>query len=104
MDETLEEWYTKNANSTRDSCNDIIENLRKQHLDPVLQQLNGEDTAHLSFQNITDAYDRFKEDYGRFAMGAQDVIAKVSFDLQRVRRIFYFDSNHSAKKGDLMLP
>ncbi|KAJ7380881.1 hypothetical protein OS493_004464 [Desmophyllum pertusum] len=66
MDETLEEWYTKNANSTRDSCNAVIENLRKQHLDP----------------DINDAYDRFKEDYERFAIGAQDVIAKVFFDLQ----------------------
>ena len=91
MDETLEEWYTKNANSTRDSCNDIIENLRKQHLDPVLQQLNGEDAANLSYQDITDAYDRLKEDYERFAIGAQDVIAKVFFDLQLVRRLFSFE-------------
>ncbi|KAJ7380866.1 hypothetical protein OS493_004449 [Desmophyllum pertusum] len=84
MDETLDDWYTKNANSTRDSCNAITKKLSKQHLDPVRQQLDGEDAAKLSFHDFTDAYDRFKEDYEKFSIGAQDVIAQVLLDFQQV--------------------
>lgn len=75
----------ENANSTREFCNDLIEQLKKRHLVPVLQQLKGNKAAMLSFQDITDAYDQLKENYERLAIGAKDTIAAVFFELNLVR-------------------
>ena len=70
-------WQTKNATSTREFCNDLLIQLKRAHLDPVLHQLWGEGGAKLSFDDIIGRYNRIKDEYDKSAMGAKDVIAAV---------------------------
>lgn len=84
IDDILNKWHMENANSTREFCTDLITQLKKQRLDPVLKRLKGTEAAKLSFQDITNAYDKLKEDYEKFAIGTKDVIAEVFFELHQV--------------------
>ena len=53
--------------------------LKKQHLDPVLQQLQTKEGAKLSFYDIIRKYNLIKDDYQKSAIGAKDEIEAVFF-------------------------
>jgi len=76
----LKSWLTDNETKTRQSCKDLLEQLKRTHLDPVLQQLRGKEAAKVSFDDVIDGYTRIKDDYYKSAKGAKDVIAAVFFE------------------------
>ena len=70
---------------TRELCRDLLGQLKKRHLDPVLQQLQGEPEAKLSVDDIIGAYGRFKADYDNNEIrGAKHVIAAVFSEFHEV--------------------
>ena len=80
----LTEWQTKNTRLTKERCNNLLSNLKGQHLDPILRQLQGHGGSNLSFDDIIGVYHRIKDDYEGQAVGAKDVIAAAFFDFQPV--------------------
>lgn len=90
----LKSWLTDNETQTRRSCKDLLGQLKRTHLDPVLQQLKGKEAAKVSFDDVIDGYTRIKDDYHKSAKGAKDVIAAVFFEFHPVRKPpfphFYF--------------
>ena len=80
----LSEWQTENIRLTKDLCNDLLSKLKRQHLDPILHQLQRHGGSNLSFHDIIAVYHRIKDDYERQAVGAKDVIAAAFFEFQPV--------------------
>ena len=66
--------------------------LKRKHLDPVLQQLQGRNGSKLSFDDIIGVYHLIKEDYEARAVGAKDAIAAAFFDFHHVRHRYCFIS------------
>ena len=56
--QTLTEWQTKNTRLTEERCNDLLSTLKRQHLDPILRQLQGHGGSNLSFEDIIGVYHR----------------------------------------------
>ena len=79
-------------------CNDLLSNykLKRQHLDPILHQLQGNSGSNLPFDNIIGVYQRIKDDYEGQAVGAKDVIAGAFFDFQPVSISFLLNVLHAA--------
>jgi len=95
----LKSWLADNETKTRKSCKDLLGQLKRTHLDPVLQQLRGKEAAKVSFDDVIDGYTRIKDDYYKSAKGAKDVIAAVFFEFHPVRNpyfmFFYFPSKNT---------
>lgn len=64
----------------KESCKELLFRLKKLHLDPVLEKLQGRGGAKVSFEDILNAYEEIKDDYGKLAKSAEDVIAAVFFE------------------------
>lgn len=88
MDKKLVSWLNDNEMQTRQFCKDLLGQLKRRHLDPVFQQLQGREAAKLSFDDIIGGYQRIKDDYHKSAIGAKDVIAKVFVELHAVRHYY----------------
>lgn len=82
MEVKLFSWLTKNEELTRQSCEVLLANLKETHLDPVFDKLLGEEGVKVSFEDIIEGYQRVKDDYHKYAVGAEDVIAAVIFFLK----------------------
>ncbi|XP_068715181.1 guanylate-binding protein 6-like isoform X2 [Montipora foliosa] len=76
----LKSWLTDNETKTRQYCKDLLGQLKRNHLDPVLQKLQGKEAARVSFDDVIIGYTRIKDDYYKSAKGAKDVIAAVFFE------------------------
>jgi len=90
MSKQLNQWQTKNAQLTKQTCKRLLLELKRKHLDPVLQQLQGRDGSKLSFDDVIGVYHHIKEDYDARAVGARDAIAAAFFDFHPVRNRFLF--------------
>ena len=90
MANKLNSWLTENEAQTTQSCKDLLGQLKRTHLDPVLQKLQGKDAAEISFDDVISGYTRIKDDYHNSAKGAKDVIAKVFFEFHPVSRHFTY--------------
>ena len=86
MEKRLLSWQRENEAITKESCKGLLDRLKKLHLDPVLEILQGPEGAKLSFEDVINAYDKIKDDYKKVAYGAKDVIAAVFFEYHRVRK------------------
>lgn len=80
LSERFHLWQEKNAKMTREFCNNLLAMLKKQHLDPVIQQLQRKEGAKLSFHEIIGKYNLIKDDYHKSAIGAKDEIEAVFFE------------------------
>jgi len=89
MSKRLNQWQTENAQVTKQSCERLLLQLKRKHLDPVLQQLQGRDGSKLSFDDIIGVYYLIKVDYEAHAVGAKDAIAAAFFDFHPVSNRFY---------------
>ena len=85
----LNSWLTDNETKTRQSCKVLLEQLKRTHLDPVLQKLQGKEAAKVSFDDVINGYTRIKDDYEKSAKGAKDVIAAVFFEFHPVRKPYF---------------
>ncbi|XP_074617681.1 guanylate-binding protein 6-like isoform X1 [Acropora palmata] len=79
-DEALQSWLLENETLTRQACDVLLKNLKKEHLDPVLHRLHGQGGAEVSFDDIIQGYERIKQDFEARATGAKDVCAAMFFD------------------------
>lgn len=95
----LKSWLTDNEKKTRKYCKDLLGQLKRTHLDPVLQRLRGKEAAKVSFDDVIDGYTRIKDSYYKSAKGAKDAIAAVFFEFHPVRNPyfmnFYFPSKNA---------
>ena len=85
LNKQLNQWQTDNAKQTKHFCDELLLQLKRKHLDPVLQQLQGSDGSKLSFDDIIGVYHLIKKDYDARAVGAKDAIAAAFFDFHPVR-------------------
>ena len=92
----LTEWQTENTRLTKELCNNLLSKLKRQHLGPILHQLQGHGGSNLSFDDIIGVYHRIKDDYEGQAVGAKDVIAGAFFDFQPVSISFLLNVLHAA--------
>ena len=92
----LTEWQTENTRLTKELCNDLLTKLKRQHLDPILRQLQGHGGSNLSFDDIIGVYHRIKDDYEGQAVGAKDVIAAAFSDFQPVSNSSLLNVLHAA--------
>ena len=88
----LSEWQTKNAQLTEEFCNNLLSELRRKHLHPLLQQLQGHGDPNFCLQDIRRAYDCIKSNYDRKAYGEKEVIAGAFLKFQTVSS-FLFNSH-----------
>ena len=63
----------------------LLSQLKKKLLDPVLRRLRGKEAAKMSFDEINDGCSQIKEKYNSSAKGAKDVIAAVFAEFHPVR-------------------
>ncbi|CAH3045124.1 unnamed protein product [Porites lobata] len=80
MENGLNNWQKENARLTKESCNQLLVGLKRQHLDPVLTQLRGKDGAKVSFAEIMACYSAIEQGFKLEAKGAEDVCAQVFFE------------------------
>ena len=92
----LTEWQTENTRLTKELCNNLLSKLKRQHLGPILHQLQGHGGSNLSFDDIIGVYHRIKDDYEGQAVGAKDVIAAAFFDFQPVSNSSLLNVLHAA--------
>ncbi|CAH3030960.1 unnamed protein product, partial [Pocillopora meandrina] len=70
-------WQTENDQFTREACDALLKQLKKQHLDPILDQLHGKEGAKVMFDDIVAGYKKIEQDYKARATGAKQVCAAV---------------------------
>lgn len=73
-------WQTENDQFTREACNALLKQLKKQHLDPILAQLHGKEGAKVMFDDIVAGYKKIEQDYKDRATGAKQICAAVFFE------------------------
>ena len=83
-DVALKSWLLENETLTRQACDVLLKNLKKEHLDPVLHRLSGQGGAEVSFDEIIQGYKRIKQGFEARATGAKDVCATMFFDFHPV--------------------
>ncbi|KAL9979073.1 hypothetical protein ACROYT_G016675 [Oculina patagonica] len=74
LNKHLKQWQTENVRLTKQSCDDLLLQLKRKHLDLVLQQLQ------LSVDDIIGVYHLINEEYNAREVGAEDAIAAAFFD------------------------
>ena len=84
-------WQTENDQFTREACDALLKQLKKQHLDPILDQLHGKEGAKVMFDDIVAGYKKIEQDYKARATGAKQVCAAVFFEFHPVNRVFYLE-------------
>ncbi|XP_067052778.1 guanylate-binding protein 6-like, partial [Acropora muricata] len=82
--EALQSWLLENETSTRQACDALLKDLKKEYLDPVLDQLLGQGGAEVSFDDIIQGYERIKQGFDTRATGAKDVCAAMFFDFHPI--------------------
>ena len=78
----LTEWQTENTRLTKELGYDLLSKLKRQHLDPILRQLQGNGGSNLSFDDIIGVYHRIKDDYEGQAVGNQKKLLRSHLLLQ----------------------
>ena len=87
-------WQTENDQFTREACDALLKQLKKQHLDPILDQLHGKEGAKVMFDDIVAGYKKIEQDYKARATGAKQVCAAVFFEFYPVNRVLLFQTKN----------
>lgn len=85
MANDLKRWREKNQRRTKEGCQELLQGLRKKHLDPILQRLTGPMGASVRFDQIEGSFSAIERDFKKLARGAKDVCAQEFFKFQPVR-------------------
>ena len=85
MAKDLKRWHEENQRRTKETCQKLLHDLRKKHLDPILQRLSGPMGASVSFDQIEDSFMAIERDFKKLAKGAKDVCGQEFFNFQPVR-------------------
>ena len=86
-DETLQSWLLENEALTRQACDALLKNLKKEHLDSLNDRLLEQGGAEVSFDDIIQGFERIKQDFEARAKGAKDVCATMFFEFHPVNEI-----------------
>ena len=89
MENDLKRWHKDNQRRTKEGCQYLLHDLKRKHLDPILQQLTGPMGASVSFDQIEDSFLTIERDFKKLARGAKDVSAQEFFKFQPVREYIY---------------
>lgn len=84
MENDLTRWHEKNKQRTKEDCRDLLPDLKRKHLDPILQQLTGPMCASVSFDQLQDSFLAIESDFKKLSRGAKDVCAHEFFNFQQV--------------------
>ncbi|XP_020604337.1 guanylate-binding protein 2-like [Orbicella faveolata] len=82
MENDLKRWHEKNQRRTKEGCQELLQDLRKKHLDPILQRLTGPNGAAVSFDQIEGSFLAIERDFKKLARGARDVCAQEFYKFQ----------------------
>ena len=82
---------------TREACDALLRQLKKQHLDPILDRLQGKEGAKVMFDDIVAGYKRIEQDYKARATGAKQVCVAVFFEFHPVNRLLLGIKNSDQK-------
>ena len=85
MENDLKRWHEENQRRTQEGCQELLQDLRKMHLDPILQRLTGPNGAAVSFDQIEGSFLAIERNFKKLAKGARDVCAQEFFKFQPVR-------------------
>ena len=56
MENDLKRWQEENNRRTKEGCQGLLHDLKRKHLDPILQRLTGPMGASISFDQIEDSF------------------------------------------------
>ena len=87
FDENLQSWLHENETLTRQACDALVKNLKKEHLDPLINRLLEQGGAEVSSDDIYQECERIKQDFYARATGAKDVCATMFFEFSLVNEI-----------------
>ena len=88
-DENLQSGLHENETLTRQACDDLLKNLKKEHLDPLIDRLLEQGGVEVSSDDIIQECQKIKEDFYARATGAKDVCATTFFEFNLVNEICY---------------
>ncbi|PFX12761.1 Guanylate-binding protein 6 [Stylophora pistillata] len=80
---------TENDQFTREACNALLKQLKKQHLDPILAQLHGKEGAKVTFDDILAGYNKIEQDYEDRATGAKKKLCCCVLRIPSGKNAFY---------------
>jgi len=75
--EKLAEWKAKNDSVTKDACEKLLKELKRKHLDPVLERARGPNGANVSYKEIDDGLAIIELEYKNQSVGAKNIRAQV---------------------------
>lgn len=83
----MKTWQTKNASSTRESCEKLLRGLKVTHLDPILKRVrNSRYGDGVSYGDIMNGWSTITKEFKKKAIGAKDVRADVFFKFNEVNK------------------
>ncbi|KXJ09693.1 guanylate-binding protein 6 [Exaiptasia diaphana] len=73
----LSSWLERNSRETETFCTQLIKELKRTILDPVLARLHSQEGSKMQRSDIVDAYHEVEQKYSSNARGAKDVKTSV---------------------------
>lgn len=86
-DGNLQSWLRENEALSRQACDALLKNLKKEHLDSLIDRPLEQGGAEVSFVDIIQGCDRITQDFEARATGAKDVRATMFFEFHPVNEI-----------------
>ena len=91
-DKKFKYWMETNRRLTKDNCEQLLLQLKKSILDPVLIKLTSGEASSLTFENIVQVYNLIESEFKKQARGAEDVCARMFANFQPVRTVLKIES------------
>ena len=88
-EETESEWLRQNNELTTTRCRDLLEALRVQILDPVLERLTGSEIAMVSCEDLYFAYKSVEEEFKLKSEGPRNLRENYATIFRMVRGNIY---------------
>ena len=89
MENGLTRWHEEIKRRTKEGCQNLLNDLKRKHLDTILQRLNGPMGASVSFDQIENSLLAIESDFRKLSKGAKDVCAQEFFKFQPVREYLH---------------
>lgn len=80
----MSKWIQQNIRETEACCVQLLKELKKSILDPVLKRLRGPEGSKMQFSDVVSAYNQIQDSYTAKARGAKDVQATVFMNFHPV--------------------
>ena len=84
MENALNNLKKENTRLTKENCQNLLVKLKRQHLDPIVTQLTGNDGAKVSWAQIDSSYSAIEKGFEVEAKGDEDICAQFCFEILHV--------------------